>query len=269
MADKIAEDIRELRKIQSPPNPPRVPGPDGAYMVPADHLERWYSKTGGAKAAMGSAQLSQAERLLRGEESPFPTWNASRAYDKVPVIPSSMPGSARGLYRTNPQENDSPSVEISNKLSDSSPSAMMVIEHELGHHMFDAGQPGGQSVLGAKTGTPPTVLSRNDLPESAAFNHSRYLRRPEEIDTRIAGINRRYAYNTGELVDTPEKSEKALKWFVENWQPAEGVDDMSISDRDAASEYLDLPEKAKKQVMQRMTEVSKNNPTDELINRLM
>ena len=269
MAD-AAEDIRKLRKIQTPENSPPMPGEGGGWVVPSEHLERWYSKAGGHQRAVNLAQLSQAERVLRGKEtgekSPFPTWRADNLDDRVPVQYVDHPGGRRAEYHVRNTLSDTPKILVDKDLMGDAPGAMNTLEHELlGHHVhMDPSFRDDRSLRA--DGVPYTVEKMGDTP--AARRQSLYLRSPSEVDARLGVIKRRYAYNTGEVVDTPEKAQEALEWFRDNWEPAEGSDDAHEQDHNAANEYLQFPDDVKKHVMQRMTEVVSNHPMDALIRRL-
>lgn len=258
MPDAEGEAIRRLIKTPESVPFPLVPG-ERVAVTPASQIARWYEGAGGLQEAVGQAQLAQAERLLSGQKGfPFRAWNADSLERPVAAMFGDPQGklafySPAGKYRAG-------KIVVSPELQAGTAGAQDSLEHELGHAMFFY-----NDTMSDEQHTP---LKAGPTDFGVSKKRSAYYRTPAEIDTRLAGIKRRYVFNTGKIPKDHAEAEQAIKWFVDNWQEPQGPDDVDTTDRDAAKIMLDMPEEERAKVLQRMLEVVNSHPMDALIARL-
>ena len=302
-----ADAIRGLKPFVPPTEYPPSPNAGGGEWTPGrgtktlrQDISRWYDNAGGLDPAVESAQKSlgarQAADAATEKAAPWSLENAMGLTPKNPFlgwdpkgldleIPTTvrerddpLNGENMGQYAgysyaNMPKTGKGPRIS----LNPHAPGRQHTLEHERSHALYMGALQKMQSTNPAGTrATSPlaTESSNGRLPSEAA-----YLTRATEIDVRLAGIKRIYAHFTGELVDTPEKAEKALQWYGENYRQADedkkdrprfggwsgskdflldGQDGIQEDDYFASREWLSLPPEKRKQVLQRMTEVVSN-----------
>jgi hypothetical protein len=260
MADADGESVRRL--IRTPKEQPfPIPKDERVSITPESQFSRWYENSGGFDKAVRQAQLAQVERSIRGDDGdyPFLDWNA-KALSRP--IPSAFGDSSHLAHYSHGTKYQQPSITIRDNLDISNGGSQFILDHELGHGVYVENNGDFEAPRNA------VPMPEGTLPSGVNRKNASYYRKPSEIDTRLGTIKRAYAFNTGKLPETPEDSEKALQWYIDNWEAPAGTDDAPEQMRDSARVYMGMPSDQKKQVLRRMLEVVSDPRANSLIARL-
>lgn len=230
MADAEGDKIRRLRFPPAPAWDDRGP----RTQTLRDDISRWYVNVpGGLDAAVAQAQAAVEANGGR-------PWNPADLDAPSPVIVKELD---RGLGYHNSRTDE---LALSNQFLTDPFQRQTVLEHERSHRLY---------------GEPPDDSSV--LPGPARWLNSdtgaRYVTKPSESEVRLADMKRKYAFFTGQLVDSPEEAERAIKWYGRNFEsmPDAGPD-AARSGKRIAGEYLSLPDEERQKLFLRMMEVVRN-----------
>ena len=242
---------------------------EGSHQSLGKHIGRWYDKApGGFDKAVADAQTAQnvndgGQRLDRNKWVRYP---ASAVDAKIPTnIPKSlMPLKVTGYSSAFGGTPEQRPITVPHPRGQKA--NQNTLEHELTHSAFGQSP---RSLAGKPT-------SDKDLVAMGGGDYNKYLLNPVEVDVRLAEIKRRYANETGRIVDTPQKARAAWDWFhspnasVKKYkntsgqtyptspgQPATWYDDRPTY-RDNEGSYDRLPEETKKEFQLRMMELVQN-----------
>jgi hypothetical protein len=224
-------------------------------------IGRWYENAGGLGKAIDAAQQSQQSRNTRVLDGlMWPKWKpedvTSRRPSSITRSPQYAVPNANGAWYHN-----------SSRVWLAPDARQSVLEHELSHNAY---------IRDAKTGASQAAAAEQsqnwDMPHggTARGDRAKYLAAPEEVDVRLAEIKRRYAHHAGRLVDSPEEAKKAWDWWRTynlNFGPAgskqvERPEDRPTLYRRDFEYYDDLPGHMKTQMLHRMPELVRTQPTN-------
>jgi hypothetical protein len=216
----------EIRRLRYPQPPAWDEGPSSQSL--ADDISRWYENAGGLDRAIDLAQQAGAKwrpediykrRPVTFEDSENVIYRAS---DK-PVRGSYDP--ATGKVRMTPGYK-------TDVYADGKSGRQAVLEHERSH-----------GALGVNSKDDP-IAEAGGAFSSPGFGN--YVLTPDEMTVRLAQIKRRYAHETGEIVDTPEKAQRALYWYFDHAPQEPKGADYDPSGYGTVIEYLHNPAVRKK-----------------------
>lgn len=220
-----------IRRLVGPPSPEwgdRGPQTDTLR----EDISRWYRPAGGLGLAVFMSQVASD----RNGTQPF---DPNRMDEEIPVtIERMQPLMDGGWYPSSRR------IAMSERLMAEPAGRQEALEHERTHALLHqaADAPIDQTTRYSANATSPDWAS--------------YIKRPSEMDVRLAAIKRRYAYHTGKIVDTPDEARKALKWYGRNHDSMDPKsEDFDANAKRAAGEYLLLPKDKRDRVLKRMTEV--------------
>ncbi len=220
-----------IRRLVGPPSPEwgdRGPGTDTLRQ----DIRRWYQPAGGLGIATFLANLA-------AENNGSQPFDPNGMDEEIPVQMANIDRRYRGWW--SPGSN---AIVLSDKMLADHSGRQSVLEHERTHGLFKTGS--------TESVDPVARYSKNaHVPEWAAYTKS-----PSEIDARLAQIKRRYAYHTGQIVDTPGEAIRALKWYGRNHDSMDPESpDFDAELKNTAGEYLMMPKDKREKVLKRMTEV--------------
>lgn len=281
--DPEGKAIREF--LKSPPGGGFHPdGGDLSAPSPRSEWSRWYENAGGFDKAVEMAQA----RIASDPDPEFHSWDPSALDRSFPVVfnapETKTPGFGitQGSYRyrglgtdgrmsdgvappEGMQPKDRPFIELHPKYTKAPyAGAQETLDHELGHGVYSPVSDGGHDQIAESPGDNPAYRKWEN-----------YVLTKGEIDTRLAGIKRMYAWHKGIIVDTPEQARDALQWYINNYKnidpdspdnPEEAAAKGGLeAQARAARLYLKLPGVKQKEVLSRMPKVTQNTP---LVERL-
>lgn len=223
--------------------------------TPGKHFGRWYDKIpGGFKRVVEKAkEVSNTNRAAGSDVSGFakrwPEMPYKNLNDPTRVNWHAMPKDVSIFERQTSGQTKGRGFPVDLFSYPSSPTSRATLEHELTHNVF----PGA------------TDSSRRDgWLKDYVDTFRDYLLSPSEIDVRLAEIKRRFAFATGELVDTPEKAKKAIEWWKarNNQYRVDAFLDKGTNAASIGSDWEDvyerLPERFKQELYKRMPELVQN-----------
>jgi len=276
--DPEGKAIREF--LKSPPGGGFHPdGGDLSAPSPRSEWSRWYGNAGGFDKAVNMAQA----RIASDPDPGFHSWDPSDLDRVFPVVfkkqqSKKTQGSFRfhGLGTDNKMSDgaappkgmrpkDKPFVELNPKyLVVPHAGAQETLDHELGHGVYSPVGDGAHDQFAESPGDDPGYRQWEN-----------YVLTKGEIDTRLAGIKRLYAWHKGIIVDTPQQARDALQWYIDNYKnidpnsPDNPEEELSKGGEEtqaaAARLYLKLPGVKQKELLKRMPKVTQDRP---LIERL-
>jgi len=256
--------------------------PDGGVLSapsPRSEWSRWYANAGGFDKAVKMAQA----RIVSDPDPEFRSWSESDLDRSFPVVfKKQEKDSTQGSFRYHglgtdkkmsdgvappkgKRPTDRPFIELRPEyLKPPHVGAQETLDHELGHGVYSPVDRGGTKQIAESPGT-----------DAHYRTWENYVLQKAEVDTRLAGFKRLYAWHKGIIVDTPEQARDALLWYMDNYQdidpnspdtPEEmlgkGGNEAAVA---VARLYLKLPGVKQKEVLSRMPKVTQDKP---LVERL-
>jgi hypothetical protein len=251
----MADPAERIRALVLPPSPPwgeRLP----KTKTLRQDIERWYANAGGLNRAVELARQAQAERAKDDTMPEFPFWEPEMLDKEFTVTAvggfddAAVPGSTRAVFYPRRQ-----TIAIGPEVAGgTAPGSQASLEHERGHGVF-GGDYKNAAYLDA------LIAARDDAGVMPRWRS--YVTKPAEMDVRLAQVKRLYAHATGRIVDTPEEAQRALDWYIRNYEtiPQDTPSSPALTRPEDAIFYNSLPAQKKQKALRRMTEVVSSGTT--------
>lgn len=232
----------------------------------ASNVGRWYENAGGYPAAEAAAMQAQHNNTMRpptGDwRKTWPSFSAKSLHKPVDVYVQGQEGvPASNGVSVNGADTiwlDAPGVSAVNKAAPTQ-LPQNTLEHELSHASYG---------VNSLEPFPLPQETKSNPPIGYSDKYVDYTLIPAEIDVRLAEIKRRFAHETGTLVETPQQAEQAWDWWFngQDGGPSGAALEKQRTPHDRATLlhggnefYKDIPKEQIRQWFHRMPELVQNN----------